>query len=214
MSDAPGKDRLDATTLMNALVARAPGMRAAVQARLPDRLKRVLSPDDILQEVWITAFQNIDSFRMDRKDALDRWITVIFQNEVVSILKTEMRIKRGGEARFARSYARSGSFADRFDGVESPGRSPSRVVAVGEAGDAVQVALASIQEARREALILRFLENCSLDEIATRMGRSKSSIQSLLYFGLRDLEKLLGPASLYFSDATSIEHPDIVPEAI
>jgi RNA polymerase sigma-70 factor (ECF subfamily) len=53
-------------------------------------------------------------------------------------------------------------------------------------------ALGGLPEDQRQALDLKHLQGCSVEEIARRMGRSGTSVAGLLRRGLVRLRKLLG----------------------
>jgi DNA-directed RNA polymerase specialized sigma24 family protein len=92
---------------------------------------------------------------------------------------------------------RSSSLADLFGGLVGNGETPSHVLAVREAADAVLVAMAGLAEDRRTAIRLRYLEGRSIGEIAAQMERTETSVHSLLFHGCQQLRELLGPASRY-----------------
>jgi RNA polymerase sigma-70 factor (ECF subfamily) len=76
---------------------------------------------------------------------------------------------------------------------------PSHVAAGGEATRAVQVALAGLKPAYREALRLHSLEGKPVAEVAALMGRTPGSVLMLCNRGLEKLREALGRASLYLS---------------
>lgn len=196
---------LDVDFLKHALTDGAPRLRAFVDARLPARLRGRICVDDVLQEVWIAAFRNRAGFRADRPDALERWLTVIAQSRLLNIIKADMRIKRGGCEKFAAQAARLLSYANLAGRVAFPGRTPSGEAAVCEASDAVRVALAGLPDARREVLLLRYIDGRTCEEIAVATNRTKAAVNSLLFRGLRQLNDLMGPAARYLSDAPSAD---------
>ena len=51
----------------------------------------------------------------------------------------------------------------------------------------VAAALAQLPEANREAVVLRYYEGLSLDEISARLGRTPAAIAGLLKRGLKQL---------------------------
>ncbi len=157
--------------------------------------------EDVLQEVWIAAFRNRENFVADRPDALDRWLTTIAQSKVLNAIKSGLNRRRGGKERHEDAAVRSQSYVDLFARVAGPLRTPSSHVALGEASTTIRVALAELPEARRQALILRFIECQSCDQIAASMNRTKASVNSLLFHGLRQLQQKLGAASKFLSDA-------------
>ena len=64
---------------------------------------------------------------------------------------------------------------------------PSEYAARRERGLLLAEALDSLPEDQRMAVELRYLGDCSLDEIAAMMERSKPSVAGLLRRGLEDL---------------------------
>ncbi|MFH1417610.1 MAG: RNA polymerase sigma factor [Planctomycetota bacterium] len=194
--------------LLRGMRLRAPRLRNYLAMRIPSELRRLISAEDVLQEVWIAAFQGLSGFRADGEDALDRWLTCLAQRKMVNAINTATRVKRGGRLRIVHEADRASSLADLFARVVSPGRTPSSEAAATEAVDAMQIAIASLPDARREAIWMRFIEGRSPDAIAQAMGRTKSAVNGLLFHGLRQLQAQLGNAGKYLSDAAS---SDIVP---
>jgi RNA polymerase sigma-70 factor (ECF subfamily) len=52
--------------------------------------------------------------------------------------------------------------------------------------------IASLPEMQREAVRLRHLEGCSVDDIADRLGRSPTAAAGLIKRGLETLRKRMG----------------------
>jgi len=181
------------------MASRGPRLRDFIRSKLPVRLRSRFCEDDILQEVWIAAFRNRAGFRIDRPDALDRWLTSITQSRLLNMIKSEMRIKRGGREQIVNQHAHSSSFADLIARVVSDGHTPSKEVAVRELTAAIHMALAEMPEARRQAVVYRFMEGKSNDEIAVLMQRTKPAINSLIFNGLRQLQTILGPPASFLS---------------
>jgi len=200
--------RLDERELQQVLTKRAPRLRHWLAAKIPPHLRAIVSVEDVLQEVWIAAFRGLPTFRSDGPDALDRWLTCIAQRITINAIKTANRLKRGGRQGHVRQAPNlASSLADLFANVASPGRTPSGEAAVAEAVDAVQVALASLPEARRQAIWLRYIEGRSCDSIAQRMNRTKGAVNSLLFHGLNQLHLRLGEAKKFLSSAASSTAP-------
>lgn len=196
--------RLAESELQQALTARAARLRHWLAEKIPSYLQAVISVEDVLQEIWIAAFRSLPTFRQDRHDALDRWLTCIAQRITINGIKAATRLKRGGRQVFARpALNRASSLADLFANVASPGRTPSGEAAVAEAVDAVQIALASLPAARRQAIWMRYIEGQSCDAIARVMHRTKGAVNSLLFHGLNQLQVRLGKAENFLSSASS-----------
>ncbi len=197
--------RVSIDDLRGALIRNEARLRAFIGARIPSWARAHVTADDVLQEVWISAHTSLDSFRVERPDSLDRWVTVLAQNRLLQAIKSELCLKRGGNRRVAPSPARQLSYVDFMAGVVFRGRTPSGEVAIGEASEAVRKALAGLPDARREAVEQRYIHGKSCLEIAESTQRSPAAINSLLFHGLRQLSDLMGPASRYWSDAPSAD---------
>ena len=184
--------------------AGTPRLRKFVARKIPSHLRRIISPEDILQETLIAAYNGLPSFRSDGKDALDRWITSIAQHILVNAIKSAQRVKRGGNRLVDNQVLnRLSSLVNLFDRCTSPGRSPSSEAAVAEASNAIHVALVALPDDRRRAIWLRFIEGKTRAEVASTMNKSGAAVNSLLYHGLRQMQERLGSAVKYMSDAPS-----------
>ena len=63
----------------------------------------------------------------------------------------------------------------------------------------MQAALATMPDDYREALRLRYFEGLSIDETATRLGRTPAAVRGLTDRGKARLRDILGRMSLYLS---------------
>ena len=183
------------------LMERAEHLRDFVRRRIPARLQRVISPEDILQEVWLAAFRCFFSFRSDRPNAFDRWLTKIAERKLLDALRGARRFKRDGLHRFAPvAHPRKTSWVDLFSRVASNHRTPSSEDAAKEAVDAVQIALCDLPDDHRRAITMYHLQGRTRAEVAMLLQRSDSAVSNLLYRGLRMLRHRLGPEGKFFSD--------------
>lgn len=193
-------------TLRHTLLAGAPRLRQYLAAKIPTRFQGVISAEDVLQEVWLAAFQALGSFRQDGPDALDRWLTCIAHRKLLKAIKAAQSVKRGGRNAILQGHGnRVSSMLDLFVRVAAPGRTPSSEAAAAEATDAVQIALASLPEARRRAVWMRHIEGKPCAEIAEAMGKTKPAVNSLLFHGLQQLRDRLGEPARFLSDAPAPE---------
>lgn len=189
---------LDAGEVQRLLLARAEPLRRYVERKIPKRFRSILCAEDVLQEVWIAAFQTISP---DIRDT-DRWLTSLANSKLIDALRAVRTLKRGGDRRFVRDAAeRLSSFEDLFGRLCSRQKTPSREVSAQETRHAVQVALSTLPDDRRQAIRLRHIEGLSRKEIAGIMQKTEAAINSLLYRGLNELRGRVGDAAKFFSDA-------------
>ena len=198
---------LTEANLQEFLLTRANRLHRQAARKIPPRFKSVISVEDILQEVSIAAFRGLPSFRADRPDAFDRWMTILVERKVVDACRGARTLKRGGDRRAVKNRrSQASSFVDLFDRIASSRRTPSREVSAKEATHAVRIALGSLPDDRRRAIWMRHIEGLPLAEIAGAMHKTNAAVNSLLFNGLRQMRRRLGRAANFFSDA-----PDDLP---
>ncbi|MBX3376251.1 MAG: sigma-70 family RNA polymerase sigma factor [Phycisphaeraceae bacterium] len=176
-----------------------PKLLARVDQKLPGEVRGAVAPEDIIQEVFATAFRNIGAFRPEGQDAFYRWLTAIADNRVIDVVRAQNAAKRGG-GRGVAGQERS-SIAALIDVVAVNDRTPSRSAGGHEAAAAVQVALAGLKPEYREALALRYLEGLGVAETAARMGKTEPAVHKLCSRGLQALREAMGEAAKYLSRA-------------
>jgi RNA polymerase sigma factor (sigma-70 family) len=204
MSQAPPE--IDRSNLHHALVVRVPGLRHYVEQRIPKRLARSISSDDILQEVWIAAYRTVTRFEADGPEAIDRWLTKIANSKIVDAIRSARRTKRGGDRSSVSALRQQvTSCTDLFSEIQSRGKTPSSEARKAESAHAISIALNQLGPERRQAIYLRHIQGRSIKEIAEHMHKSEHAVRSLVYHGLMELRALLGDAAKYFSD---IQPPD------
>jgi len=186
------------------LMERVERVHSYVSRRIPARCRGAIDPDDVLQEVWISAFHVVSSFRATAPDAFDRWLTTIVRSKLVNAVRRVRRAKRGGGIQEGQDpIDRTSSFAGLAGLVDVRARTPSSEQAMQDAVRAVESALGGLPEEYEKVIRLRFLEGRSQDEVAEAMHKSPQAIHSLLYRGLLKLRQRLGQPGQYFSDADS-----------
>lgn len=105
------------------------------------------------------------------------------------------RKKRGGESRPA---ATAESVACLVELLATEGTTPSQSFARHEAIQAVQLAMAELPADHLQAVRLRYLEGCSVDDVATQMRRTPAAVRGLLDRAKRAMRETLGRVSHYF----------------
>ncbi len=169
-------------------------------SRIPPRHEASVSAEDLLQEVWKSCVRAPRDSVPDSPDDLRCWLVGIAHNKLVDRLKELNSVKRGrGRIQARRRYGLDSSLLDLFNTVSSPGRTPSAEMSRTESIQAVRRALASLPENRRQAIAMYHIEGKSREEIAERMGKSVAAVSSLLAEGRKQLRRILGSASNFFS---------------
>jgi RNA polymerase sigma-70 factor (ECF subfamily) len=186
----------DQVALQRLLLAHYDTLARRVRARLPPRLQATQAVEDILQLTFLQAFRDITRFEPRADATFGDWLNRIAENRLLDAIKQHDCEKRGGGwHRVGEGIGDESGMAPLLDWIASDDKSPSSVVARGEALQALQVALASLDQDQREALRLRLVEGKSLEETAAALGRTPDAIRGLIYRGKQELSEAMGRAS-------------------
>lgn len=130
--------------------------------------------EDLAQEVFVTVFKAIDSFRGD--SAFSTWLYRIATNHCRNRIKYLAR----------RHHQRQADIADtnesEFDGrmhETIPG--PDRQLEGEQLAHIIQVAMQELDEDHREVLVLRDVEQLSYEEIAQILEVAEGTVKSRLF---------------------------------
>lgn len=191
----------DITDLQFHMMNEADRLYRFIDRRIPNSLQNKLSADDILQEVWLSAFHSYSDFRALQSDSIERWLTRIAERKLLDALKKIRRLKRGGSNCIDLSLSRPrSSHIELLSLVTGNLRTPSSEVAAREATHAVQIALSELPDNYRQAITLCHLDGCSHEEAAKVMRKSVASIHSLLYRAKLKLGQRLGHSDRFFNN--------------
>jgi RNA polymerase sigma-70 factor (ECF subfamily) len=128
--------------------------------RFTDRRDEAL---DVLQEVWITVFRRLRKLRSPA--AFRVWLYQIAHDKVVTLVRQNVR----EEAIHERLVDEQGNTAEEADPIS-------------DNAELVHRALGKLSAEHREVLVLRFLEDLSLGEIAQLLRCSLGTVKSRLHY--------------------------------
>lgn len=141
--------------------------------------------DDIAQEVFVEVFKSVHGFRGEA--SLSTWIYRMTVNRSLNRLRSRKR-----KGLFQRIEA---FFQDDADWTGEPEADcsvhPETVVGNQETAQALQQALASLQQNQRTAFVLYHYEELAYKEIAAVMNVSLASVESLIHRARKNLQKKL-----------------------
>lgn len=124
--------------------------------------------EDITAQVFLEALQGIDRYR-DRGKPIAAWLTTIARNRSTDWLRKQRREQRA---------------LSREAALSAVGTSETLP------GDAYAL-LDPLTPEQREVVALRFIEELSLEEVASVTGRSPGAVKSLQHRALRQLRGAL-----------------------
>jgi RNA polymerase sigma-70 factor (ECF subfamily) len=167
-------------------------------ARLEVRplLQAKFDESDLVQETCLQAIQSMDQFEGSDEAQLTNWLRRILANKGAWMARKYL----GTEKRDVRLEQRLQTNLDQSSRnlatmLSMGGSSPSKSAIRRERSVRLAEAIAEVQGAQREVLIMHGLEGTSVADVAKSMGRTEESTWKLWARGLQSLRKIVGDLS-------------------
>lgn len=186
-----------------ALVERhAPEVRRRLAPAMPARWSAAFDLDDVMQQAFADAILAVRRFVPRGPGSFTAWLTTLGRNNLLNAIRGLEADKRGGGR--PRIVAQPGgtagdSYADLLDRLGGDSATASREVARIEARDALRRAIDELPEVSRAVVQLYDIEGCSIDAVASELGRSPGAVHMLRARAHRLLADRLGTESRYLS---------------
>jgi RNA polymerase sigma-70 factor (ECF subfamily) len=181
-----------------ALATLLQGYESALQRyaarRLPQRVRHIQGPEDIVQDTSFEACRLIRGFVSQGPGSFYRWLVRIANLRILAAIQKH---------RSRRTHALSSSLAEHssilaaLEQIVLYRRTPSRSAAAHEFVLKIEQSLDRLSEDYRRVITHRFLEGLSVDETAQRMNRNSNHIYVMCSRALGALREQLESASHY-----------------
>jgi RNA polymerase sigma-70 factor (ECF subfamily) len=158
------------------------------RARLDDRIRGKLDPDDLVQQTLARALEKRAHFQGISDEQRAAWLRTILVNVMTDLVRRHLRpdAERSLEAALEQSSARLQAF------LAADQTSPSEAVCRHESLVRLANALTSLPDDQRRAVELKHLQGRTLVEVARELGRSVPAVAGLLQRGIKALREELG----------------------
>lgn len=166
-------------------------LRLLARLGLDSRLRGKLDPSDIVQQTLLQAHQALGEFRGTRDEQLAGWLRQILSRNLGHAARDFRRARRDLRRERSLDQAIEASSARLEAWLVAEQSSPSQRAVRNEQVLRLAQALESLPEAQREAMLMHYWQDRSLEEIGQRLGRSASAVAGLLYRALKQLRQLL-----------------------
>lgn len=143
---------------------------------------------DIVQNAFIKAYQNLDSFRIE--SSFYTWLYRIAMNLAIDHCRKSKRRKTTGFDEAIANRDDDGEMLELHH-VDSPHRALTRK----QLQERIMSAMDELTEEQREVVLLREVEGLSYKEIADSMGIPEGTVMSRLFYARKKLQGLLSGAS-------------------
>lgn len=135
------------------------------------RIRKKEDAQDLIQTVFIKAYQSIDKYKDLGNDPLAYFFT-ISRNTVIDYLRKKKEL-------------------NLYDFIEIEAQekdNPEEITGKVELEEVVKKAIASLNEDQREVILLKFMAGLLNNEIAKQMGKSEDSIRQIQHRALKSLK--------------------------
>jgi RNA polymerase sigma-70 factor (ECF subfamily) len=137
--------------------------------------------DDLVQETWLRVLERGSSY--DGRSRFEPWLFTIARNLAIDHLRKGRTFSLNSNAEGEQDTA--------LQTPASNAPSPFTLAARTEDAERLAGSLESLEPIYREALVLRFQEELSLQEISGVVGAPVATVASRIYRGLRTLRSRL-----------------------
>ena len=168
-------------------------LRQMIAVRLDRRLAARVDPSDVLQESLAEADRKLSDYARRRPLPFYPWLRQIAWERLAQVHRRHLRVqartvRREEPAAWPLSDASSGLLAER---LAARSESPSARLGRDEQRARVRTALTQLNEPDREVLVLRYLEDLPVREIAAVLGVTESAVKMRQLRALQRLRDLL-----------------------
>jgi RNA polymerase sigma-70 factor (ECF subfamily) len=181
---------------------------ALLSVRMPDRLRRLVDAEDLLQETLMHAFRGVGSAECGDDAAFRAWLFRIALNVVNECGRRHLATEKRGDGRIVAlaSSAQGMAFAASATGAVSRLRREERL-------QRLEAALRALSPEHREVIVLSRIEGLPLAAVAGRMERSPAAVSGLLLRALRKLRSAFGDTESFSLPVSGIALPPAVDHA-
>jgi RNA polymerase sigma-70 factor (ECF subfamily) len=156
-----------------------------VRYKLSGRDRQPTEIEDIVQEVSLRAFRDLQRFEYQAPGSFFRWLSAIADHVIVDRIRHRERACRAGqEVRF-----RSVSNPQGPDPAITT--TPSRLLAQKEAVERLFARLDALPDNYRQAILLAKVEGLTTAEMAERLGMSREAVALLVFRAVKRLRGLV-----------------------
>lgn len=139
--------------------------------------------EDLAQEAFIRAYTKLDTYQVDKK--FSTWLYRIATNLSIDYLRKKrpsviLDAERGDHDGFTMASQ-----------LESQEMLPDDVVVQDEEREGIQDHIMALPEKYRSAIILKYIEDCSLKEISDILGLPVATVKTRIYRGREALRERL-----------------------
>jgi RNA polymerase sigma-70 factor (ECF subfamily) len=169
-------------------------LRRVVAMRLDKRISARVDPSDIVQEAMRDAFRRLPEYFAEPQISFYPWLRRIAWDRLVDMYRTHVAAERRSVLRehTGAPSLNDESVAELAHSIVTSSINPGRRAMLAEMEGRTKAALMLLKPHDREILVLRYLEQLGVEEIAGVLGISQTAVTSRHLRALQRLRRLLG----------------------
>jgi RNA polymerase sigma-70 factor (ECF subfamily) len=167
-------------------------LRQMIAVRLDRRLLARLDPSDVVQEVLVDAHRQLDDYLRGRPLPFYPWLRQLAWQRLVKLQQHHQAARRHVSREEPPGGLPDESAQELVRRLVGVGTSPSNHLLREEQRRRVREALGRLGEHDREVLVLRYLEQLPVREVAAALGISEGAVKARHARALLRLQALLG----------------------
>jgi RNA polymerase sigma-70 factor (ECF subfamily) len=166
-------------------------LRLLAGLQVGPRLRVKVDPSDLVQQTLLKAVKAREQFHGGSAAEMSAWLREILAHTLADAMRDLARDKRDISRERSLQIALEESSARLEVWLAASGLAPPDNAERNEQLLHLAEALAALPDLQRQAVLLRYYEARPLEEIGTRLGRSRAGVASLLRRGLDRLRAQL-----------------------
>jgi RNA polymerase sigma-70 factor (ECF subfamily) len=172
-------------------------LRRMVALRLDQRLAARLDPSDIVQEAMRDAFKRLGEYFATPEIAFYPWLRRIAWDRLMDMYRQHITAeKRSVLKEHVRGpELNDESMAELAHNLAANSQNPRQRAMVAELESRMMAALAQLKPDDRELLVLRYVEQLDVEDIANVLGISRTAVTSRHLRAVQRLRQFLGDES-------------------
>jgi len=176
------------------LVRHRPRLRAMVKLRLDCRVAARIDPSDVVQEALLEAYRRLPEFLRERPIPFYPWLRQLAWDKLVRLHQRHIHSQKRSVDREATidPVLTDDSVAALASKLWKSSTGPHSRIVKAELRDRLQTALGQLSETDRELLILRYIEQLSIQEIMAVLSLRESAVNLRLLRALQRMRKHFG----------------------
>lgn len=184
------------------LVAAFTPLRSAIVHQMGALLSKAqVEPEDVIQEVFVSASARLPEGGFDNFGAFVAWLRLTAEHKLIDMHRALLTDKRDVRRQTPAWRVQSGTYVNLLDQVHSPMATPSQGAARDEALAVLMVRMLQLPEDYRRVIHLRLIDGLPVAEVAQRLDRTEAAIHMLFRRALKQLRDLMGAPSDYLTQA-------------